>query len=318
MNKKIIITCDTESLLIPQTAEQAHTNIFGAPHSSGFNSGIEQIIDVVDSVSGKVIFFYDVFTEYSCPGINNKVFDYILSRGHYVELHVHVEHLDDRWWADRGYKKPTWAANYYDDETAELVYSDALRLYYEACGYLPNSFRAGAWRYNSNILKYLGDRGVKFSFNYHPLSTIRQSFPHGPDAGLLDVFRWSNGMIEVPTATILGPNKFSVRQKYFAFENHLFKEPEDYTYFVNKHSEQVPENKYLTLVMHSWSLSKFSDGLVIGRDDDLINSFSNFVHLFSDQLSGSNILDELEIYTSDMVAPLQFAGLGTSRLVRIS
>lgn len=313
MNKKIIITCDTESLLIPQTPDQTHANIFGAPHSSGFSSGIEKIIDVVDSVSGKVIFFYDVFTEYACSGINNKVFDYILNRGHYVELHVHVEHLDDRWWADRGFKKPTWAANYYDDETAELVYSDALRLYYEACGYLPNSFRAGAWRYNSNILKYLGDRGVEFSFNYHPLSTIRQSFPHGPDAGLLDVFNWSNGIIEVPTGTIYGPNIFSAKQKYFAFENHNFKQLQKYIDFCNYHTSQVPDISNLVLVMHSWSLSQFANGVVAAPENDLIDAFIDFVKTYSGNIMQENIYSDLKL-ASKIDVPIEFAGVGVSKL----
>lgn len=275
--RNIIITCDTESLLFPQTNFQACNNIYGVSGRDGRRFRIEKIIDLVDKISGKVIFFYDVFTEYSCPGINHEIIDYILSLGHFVELHVHVEHLKESWWNDRGYLKPTWAANFFDEKTVELIYSDALNLFRSAVGTSPKVFRVGAWRYNSNILNYLYSQGLKYSFNYHPLSSIRKNFPHGPDAGLLDCFEWSNGMLEVPTATILGSNKFSSSSKYFAFENHNFKNIDNYLYFLYLFMREMPDQKNIVLVMHSWSLSNFESGYVTGENAAISDAFESFL-----------------------------------------
>lgn len=318
----IIITCDTESLLFPQNKFQTRDNIYGVSARDGRRSGIEKIIDLVDGVGGKVIFFYDVFTEYSCPGINQEIIDYILNRGHLVELHVHVEHLTDSWWFDRGYQKPSWAANYFDEKTVELVYSDALKLYRSAVGTSPKAYRAGAWRYNSNILKYLYSQGVKYSFNYHPLSAIRKSYPHGPDAGLLDCFEWSIGMFEVPTATILGPNNFSTSSKYFAFENHNLKNTDNYFYFLERFARDMPFQKNIVLVMHSWSLSNFESGIITGENVAISDAFESFLKSCQDfgyRISDQNVFDDLiKSKTSSMIVPIQFAGFGNSKLFSLN
>ena len=70
-NQKIVISCDVESLCFPQTRETIQANIFGkTSHFTKVDSGIPLIINLADQAGAKVVFFYDVFTEYSCPGIN--------------------------------------------------------------------------------------------------------------------------------------------------------------------------------------------------------------------------------------------------------
>jgi hypothetical protein len=323
MSSQLIITCDTESLVFPASFNSIQRNIFGPRASAtGRGAGIEEIMNIADRVGAKVIFFYDVLTEYSFPGITQRVADSVLQRGHLLELHVHIEHLPESWWHKHGYKKPSWASNYFDSTTAELVYGDALRIFKRATGRAPRAFRAGAWRYNNQILSFLYNNGVGFSFNYYPATSIRASYPHGPDAGLLKPFRWSNGMIEIPVSTITIPNKFSVNQKYIGFENHILKTSDSYANFVNALNDQVPNLKTIVLVMHSWSLCAFENNLATEINPDIHDAFVEFMigmrKDFQIDFSGSDIFDRLLADKYEMVVPIEFAGYGNSPLARYS
>jgi hypothetical protein len=318
-NKKIIITCDTESLVFPQGVEEARANIFGVQYANNRRTGIELIMDIADQIGAKVIFFYDVFTEYSIPGINGEVIDYVLSRNHLIELHAHIEHLPESWWNERGYHVPTWATNYYDKKTVELVYSDALRLFKKSVGSMPTSFRAGSWRFCTNILEYLRAQGVKYSFNYYPQTTIRDSFPHGIDAGPLELFRWSNGLYEIPTTVITVPNLISNRRKYIGFENHILNSDLLYQNYMKSYLSQSDNLGFMVLVLHSWSLSIRKNGVVNSGSIDHINSFRNFLnnpnkndYLFSTSDIYSHILEA----NINMNVPIEFAGYSNSPLVR--
>jgi hypothetical protein len=319
MTKKIILTCDTESLVLPQGVDAARANIFGVHYNNNRRSGIELIMDIADQVGAKVIFFYDVFTEYSVPGLNDEVVEYILRRNHLVELHVHIEHLSESWWAERGYHKPTWATNYYDKKTVDLVYSDALRLFKKSVGSMPNSFRAGSWRCCANILEYLKTQGVEHSFNYYPQTTIRDSFPHGMDAGPLEVFKWSNGMYEIPTTVITVPNLISNKRKYMGFENHVLNSDSLYCNYFDSYLAQSGSSGFMVLVMHSWSLSFRINGVVSSGSLDHVNSFRNFLR---NSNNNDYIFSTFDIYSDirnaeiNMTVPLEFAGFSNSPLVK--
>jgi hypothetical protein len=320
MNTQILITCDAESLVFPQNIEIARKNIFGVIGESNRRTGIELIMDIADSNNSKVLFFYDVFTEYSVPGINNEVFDYVLKRGHLIELHAHVEHLSEKWWLERGFKKPTWATNYYDLHTAELVYSDAIALFKKSSGFTPSAFRAGSWRYCSNILEYLYSNKVKYSFNYYPLTTIRESYPHGLDAGPLNIFKWSNGMYEIPTSTLTVPNLLSNRKKYFGFENHLLNSDLMYKNFMHSYLDQNKNADFMVLVMHSWSLSNRENNCIKSEDKYLMNSFKNFLQNKNKnnyEFLNSDIFSEISKKEISMTVPIEFAGFSNSFLLKI-
>lgn len=317
---QVIITCDTESLSFPARYDLIEANIFGKYDPRyGTSWGIPLIMHIADSIGAKVVFFYDVFTEYACPGINARVAEMILSRGHFLELHAHIEHLPDAWWHERGYCRPTWASNYFDKMTVELVYSDALRLFKSCAGRAPTAYRAGSWRYSTNILEYLRSEGLKYSFNYHPLTTIRQQYPHGPDAGPLDVFRWSNGLIEVPSATLTIPNPFSNRQKYVGFESHLLRETSKYFDFVRTLSHQMPQLHHAVLVMHSWALAEFANNQATSAAIEKVEAFRGFLEHAADfgfSFSGEDIFTSLDKHQSQMKVPVEFAGFGNSPLTK--
>lgn len=322
MHKNLIITCDVESLVFGQEFEESKKNIFGVISPGEILSGIDLMMKLVDDVGGKIVFFYDVFTEYSYPGINKLVAERINDRGHILELHAHIEHLNNDWWKIRGYKKPTWATNYFDYNTVELVYSDALELFNYMNNANPKAFRAGSWRYNSSILDFMCNNGVEFSFNYHPLCALRTSYPHGPDAGPLNPFKWSNGLIEVPVSNILGPNKFSQVQKYFGFENHNLKSHDDYVSFLKTLNMQELPDRFIVLVMHSWSLSSRNNlGIVNMADSRLIDSFREFLYSLDNlniKITNTDLYNLLRQYNFMHIVPTNFAGWGNSKLINLS
>lgn len=55
------------------------------------------------------------------------------------------------------------------------------------------AFRRGAFRYNQAVLEAMIENRLRLSFNYNIRST--HQFNHERNRG---VFRWSNGIIEIP------------------------------------------------------------------------------------------------------------------------
>lgn len=319
--KNIIITCDTEALEFPGQTDTVDRCIFGCGMSNHEGSaGIELMMECAEEFDARINFFYDVFTDHTHPGTNDRVCDSILRRGHGLCLHAHIEHLDAKWWELRGYIKPTFAANYFDRELADTVYKHAVDLFNRSAGFNPVAFRAGSWRYCAETLDALADLGVRYSYNYYPLTTIRGSFPHGTDAGILDVFRWSNGLIEVPTATVRGPS-IRIRQKYVGFESHKFTTVRQYWDYVDAWERESPALQTMVMVMHSWSFLDQVDGKYTAYSEPKFTAFRDFLkqargkYRFLQLDHGGSPMQD---YCTDLVVPIQFSGVGGSRPTRLA
>src|SRR5262249_14355306 len=122
----------------------------------------------------------------------------ILERGHDLQMHMHIEFLPPDFWASQGYQRVTWAMNLFNDQAARVVMECGIELFERMAGHKPLAYRAGAFRYNMSILRALGEFQIPLSFQYYPATALKSSFPHGFDAGILPVFRWSNGVVEIP------------------------------------------------------------------------------------------------------------------------
>ncbi len=321
IRKKLILTCDTEALEFPIKVDSFYRNIFGKVFSGDSQcGGIEIMMEICDRFSVKINFFYDVFTEYSRHGANHDVAECILGNGHHMSLHAHIEHLPDLWWHQRGYKKPTWAANYFDDTAATYVYEDAVKLFKKAAGFQPLAFRAGSWRYCRQTLNAVWSAGIKYSFNYYPLSAIRSSFPHGPDAGILNAFQWSNGLIEVPTTCVRGPTVFSNNQKYVGFEAQIFTKGIDYIQYLKILENNHPEIDTIVFVLHSWSFMNRIDGVYATYSEEKANAFTSFIESTVDKYDFVDLNFNLP-FSHDpehmMHVPIEFAGEGGSPLQRL-
>ena len=317
MKKKILITCDTEALDFPLHNESPRINIFGDVSGDCKSMGIHKIINIVDKVNKKVLFFYDICTEYSYPGISKEVRDVIIGGGHDLEMHAHIEHITEDRWALLGYKKPSFAINYFNDEAAKVFLEPLVELFTQEIGYHPSAFRAGAWRYSSGIINALNELNIPFSFNYYPETTLRESFPHGVDAGPQKIFKWGNGVIEVPTGLITGPNIFSSSAKYYGFESHRLRSWKNYYDYIKASIDKLPEIETLVLVMHSWSFLNRKDPKNIFLDQDLLDAFEEFV---------TNKSELYEIISFDQLkgqinpgglrqVPVEFSGFGNSKLL---
>ena len=319
MSVKILITCDVEALDFPFDPSSASRNIFGtAPDGAFVGKGIDAISSICAKYSITPLYFYDVFTDFTYPGTVKRVRDLILSYGHEIGLHTHIEHLDSDWWAGKGYKKPGWASNYYDLKTCEMVYGEAVNLFNSKFDFVPKCYRAGSWRVNSNQLRVLSALGVEYSFNYYPATTIRKNYPHGIDAGILAPFQWVGGPCEIPTGTILGPNKFSSTSKYYGFESHLFSDANEYLSWLDLFSSAG--GKLAVLVMHSWAfLSRDNNQKFSIYDPRKEEAFSNFIERTVKNyefISVGEIKDHID-FTNLMNVPLEFSGHGSSQLVKI-
>lgn len=154
--KPVIVTIDTEGhdgsdpvrhLIIGETVEGKY--------------GIERIMDELDSVGVKALFFVD-FAEawdYGEEKIRNVV-ETILERGHDIGVHIHPDHMAD--------KSKLFLYEYSREEQFDMI-KRCTDLYEKMVGRKPLSFRAGKYSANIETLDILDELGYKYDFSafYH-------------------------------------------------------------------------------------------------------------------------------------------------------
>jgi hypothetical protein len=277
--KFLILTCDSEA--VPSFAPDNHVDrlIWGRFPGAPYEAGIGKLMDVADEFGAKIVFFHDVLEEHSYEGETARAARYIVSRGHDLQLHMHTEFLPPEFWARIGSQTPTWSMNLYNAETARHVMEHGVKLFESMVGFKPVAYRAGAFRYNARILEALQTCGIPLSFQYYPASALKPSFPHGFDAGLLPVFKWRNGVIEVPLAMHEYPHPRQHPYRYRALDlNQLPEGVEQAQAMMTHFWENGPEFNVCVMLLHSWSfLQKDDAGHLVWKDDSLVRLFSDFL-----------------------------------------
>jgi hypothetical protein len=323
--KYLILTCDSEAL--PNAAADHHMQrlMWGHFPDAPYDAGIGKLMDIAEEFGAKIVFFHDVMECLLYGEETKRAAGCILERGHELQLHIHVEFLPERFWENLGFKPPRWAMNLYDDITAQFVLEYGIEMFRQMAGSKPLAYRAGAFRYNASVIRALGKCGVPLSFQYEPSSALKPSFPHGFDAGILPVFRWSNGVVEVPVGVYENPHPRRGLPRYKTFElQELLGGIQQARVMMEHFWHRGPEYNVYVLLLHSWSLlHRDASNHCVWKDDSRVRLFRELLaNLPSDvRVISATELQRL-ITMRDLVPafdlPLQVAGTEGIPLARFN
>jgi hypothetical protein len=165
--------------------------------------------------------------------------------------------------------------NLYNDDTAWHLIDYSVELFEAMAGVKPLAFRAGAFRYNASVLRALAARGIPLSFQYHPGTAHKNAYPHGFDAGVLPLFRWSNGLLEVPVGVHENRPPRGTLPRYKTFELHeLVGGIPQAEVMLHRHWSLGPGYEVFVVLLHSWSLLYRDDhGHYVWRDARRVDLF---------------------------------------------
>ncbi|MEN6626036.1 MAG: hypothetical protein ABFD69_07415 [Candidatus Sumerlaeia bacterium] len=266
------LTCDVEALPAEATSNHVDRLIWCRYPGVPFGAGIDLMMDIADEFGAKITFFLDVCERHAYGSAIDEAARMIQERGHDLQLHLHIEFLNP-YWQELGYKPPTWAMNQFNEEAAQLAIDHAVETFVEMAGVRPIAYRGGAFRYNQSILRALKAQDIKLSYQYYPLTCHLNAYPYGCDAGVLPVFRWSNGLHEIPMGC-LKHNQSSFHYNGFS----RIMDPKHALHFMRQFYGLGPRFNTLVMLLHSWSFLVRNENRVLEwKDKSLINAFREFL-----------------------------------------
>ncbi|KIH75476.1 hypothetical protein SAMN05660860_03257 [Geoalkalibacter ferrihydriticus] len=167
----VFITIDTEHSIGGAFADPAlkpvgnDKRIYG--RINGQEYGIPLIMDIADRYGIPLTFFVEVLNKYYFGEEETReVCEYILGRGHDVQLHLHPNFLNfkDSDTAARQYRDNMSA---YDLDAQKALITEGKELLTRYCGRAPTAFRAGNYGADANTLKALKSNGIFMDSSYN-------------------------------------------------------------------------------------------------------------------------------------------------------
>jgi hypothetical protein len=243
--KRLVITIDVEAGPHLQSGDYVDRLVWGRFGAQPV--GIGRMMEIADRLGKRLTFFVDFCEVLKYPGEFAHITRHILDHGHDLQLHAHTQFLTDAFWTQRGLPPIRLSLDRYDQAHANALMEFLVQSATSMGGRHPVAFRGGAFRYNRWILEAMVQHQVPLSFNYN-LKTPHQSNNHH-NVGL---FRWSNGIIEVPMSYA------EVRDKLREFEFSStsatdFGDRDLVRDYMDKYYSEFGRNGILVMLMHSWS-----------------------------------------------------------------
>lgn len=245
---KCILTVDVEAFSMRAPDNYIDTLIYGRIGNEEW--GIGRMMDIADRCGVKMTFFLD-FAEVEYYG--DKITDvgrYIEARRHELQIHCHGDCFEkavherfpdaDKWY-------PTW---YEDSEISEFIVDYCLNQYYKCTDKTPIVFRGGAYRFGTELLEKVKEKGITADASYNclrpkPLPLTKQ-------------FTYENGLLELPVSIL--PGKGSLQTLNFNSGPLYPTCKEDQKRILERYQEifdgfyrYYGEDAVACLMMHSWS-----------------------------------------------------------------
>lgn len=190
-----MLTVDAEAL--PRRAASDHVErLLWGKHARG-TAGLREMCAIGDEFSAKHIFFVDLCGAYQALGQMQEVVRWLHLAGQDVQLHAHPEVLPEEFWVSQGLLPRPMLMNEYADEARAAT---LLRYFGGLIAEWTNkkilAFRAGSFRWNSNLIRALKSAEVPLSFNNSMRAFMSAKCSHGEPTNY--PYAWSNGVIEIP------------------------------------------------------------------------------------------------------------------------
>lgn len=287
----LILTVDTEAL--PRRAPSDHIERLIWGRFDGKELGIGRMMDIADAVGVPITFFLDQCETALYGDAITQVGRRIVERGHDLQLHSHPELLQPTFWSDHGLEPPQWLPDKFDFTAAELLIRTLAEDLSAVRGSMPTAFRAGAYRFNGHLIKALKSHGIDLSFNNCKAASSGSHHYTYADP-TIDLFRWSNGVVEVATTHI--PFESELRRLSFPGR---FPKRLTYADALEHYFQSQPTHRVAVMELHSWSLLHRSEaaGYFTYRDDRLAHEFETFLAAVRDRVtivSASQLHQRLE------------------------
>ena len=180
---KVYFTVDTESSMggawerpdrLPVPAER---HVFC--RSNGAEYGIPLIVNIMAQYGFRATYFVETLATLSLGSADtSSIFEFLLSHGQDVQLHVHpvfwfyAEKRDAR----RG-PPPCDMIGQLSPESQRELLAEAAALFEEFAGFRPTAFRAGNWAGSRSLMRVLAELGIRVDSSFNPAYHPEISFP---------------------------------------------------------------------------------------------------------------------------------------------
>lgn len=281
---RCILSVDVEAFPMRAPDRYVDTLIYG--RFNGDEYGIGRMMDIADKHGIKMTFFLD-FGEVKLHGDEIiQVGKYIASRGHDLQIHCHIDCLEQtvkERFPNASKLYWTW---YHSEEISDFMISYCLEQYYKCSPNNPTVYRGGAYRFSMPLLKILKKKGVIADATYNMLRPI----PLPPKKQ----FFYENGLLELPIGIVPGIQQ--ARQLNFNADRLYPKGEHDgeycleaYEQFFSDYYNYYGADAVASLVMHSWSFcherTRFQESGYIDRPNPYAaDLFDRFLGFFKNQI----------------------------------
>jgi len=215
--------------------------------------GIPLIMDVADRYELKIIFFVEVLNKYYFgTDETSSIVDYILQRGHEVQLHLHPNYQNFTLESPQELRFSDLCGDYPLNRQIELL-AEARQLLVDHGAPAPMAFRAGCFGADVNTLIALKQNGFTIDSSYN------QAYLGGPcllpDWAQNDLGQYE-GLFEFPVTNFIEKSKLrSQRCMPLDINGVSFEEMR----FVLEAARQGQGPKNVTVILHSFSFVKAYD-----------------------------------------------------------
>jgi hypothetical protein len=243
--KHLIITIDVEAGPHLQSADHVDRLIWGKFGDQEL--GIGRMMEIAERYGCKLTFFLDYCETLQYPGAFEKVSRYISEHGHDIQLHAHTQFLTEAFWKQRGLRPFYSGLDQYSKEHAAALMGFLADCALNSAGKPAIAFRGGAFRYNRAVLDAMTQFGIGLSFNYN----IKTPWQVNNERNR-GIFRWSNGVVEVPMSYINLRNK--MREFEFSSTSSIdFSDQALVRDYTGQFFSEFGSSAVLVMLLHSWS-----------------------------------------------------------------
>ena len=281
---RCILSVDVE--VFPMRAPGRHVDTLIYGRFNGDEYGIGRMMDIADKHGIKMTFFLDFAGVKSHGDEIIQVGKYIASRGHDLQVHCHIDCLEqmvkERFPnANKLYR--TW---YHSEEISDFMISYCLEQYYKCSPNNPTVYRGGAYRFAVPLLKILKRKGFIADATYNMLRPI----PLPPQKQ----FFYENGLLELPIGIVPGIQQarqlnFNAAELYPTCENDWKYNLETYEQMFADYYRYFGTDAVASLIMHSWSFcheyKRFHEtGYIDKPNPYAVDLFDRFLGYFKDKI----------------------------------
>ena len=292
--KKLMISIDVEAQPLRAERDPLNCLIWGE-YPEG-RLGISEMMDIADQHGVKLTMFLDYCEKDIYGEALLDVGREIHRRGHDLQLHAHLNFLDQSFWSKHNIK-PEFLLNKVDDVLAHATLDFLCEQHQIVTGSKAVAFRGGGYRYNNALLKAMFEHGVILDSSLN-ISRATQPVTLSPSKQFL----WSSGCLEIPVSCVAGYRNLNYFFD-FNFNSGYFTNVDAMIEYLDIFYSERGEDAVAVLVMHSWSFLKLTDRKYFTESvPEDANRFAEFLDSIKDKIEVITASDLVYLHSEEKLA----------------